>query len=300
MIALLDAQCGVLSRDQLLRLGVSDRVIHRLVRGGWLHILERGIYTRGGTLPWLGRAWAGVLLGGDDAVLGGSAAAFLHDLEKAEPSTIEVHTPRQRRPLTGYTFSRAVRQGVGEPPRTTFEATVLDLCADRDEDELAALLADAVSGRRTNPKRLLTEIARRSRVPNRALLCQMLGQVAAGSHSALERRYLVDVETPHGLPTATRQAGPHAAHRGDAWYEPYGVMVELDSRLYHSGGAAFRDQNRDNDHTLMGIITLRFGWADVTGIAVCHTAQVVADALTGRGWAGPPSTCRRCARVHDI
>ncbi len=300
MIALLDAQCGVLSRDQLLRLGVSDRVIHRLLRGGWLNVLERGIYLRGGSLSWLGRAWAGVLLGGDDAVLGGASAAFLHGLEKTEPSTIEVFTPRQRGPLTGYVFSRAVRQGVGEPPRTTYEATVLDLCADRDEDELAALLADAVSGRRTKPKSLLAEIERRTRVPNRALLCQMLGQVAGGTHSALERRYLVDVETPHGLPTATRQAGPHAAHRGDAWYQQFGVMVELDSKLHHSGGAAFRDLNRDNDHALMGIITLRFGWADVTGIAVCHTAQVVADALTARGWAGPLSPCRRCARVHDI
>ena len=82
MHALLDAQAGVLSRDQLLRSGLSHRVIDRLLADGRLARFERGIYTRGGPLTWLGRAWAGVLIGGDDAVLGGGAAAFLHELDK--------------------------------------------------------------------------------------------------------------------------------------------------------------------------------------------------------------------------
>jgi hypothetical protein len=50
-------------------------------------------------------------------------------------------------------------------------------------------------------------------------------------HSALEFRYLRDVERGHGLPTAQRQA--QAAQNGrliyrDALYRKYGVAVELD------------------------------------------------------------------------
>lgn len=251
-------------------------------------------------MTWLGRAWAGVLIGGDGAVLGGDAAAFLHGLGRLEPDLITVHTSRQLMPPAGYTFIRGLRESGGEPPRISCEATVLDLCAERDEDDLAALLADAISGRRTTPKKLLREIERRRRVPHRALLRRMLGDVSSGAHSALERRYYVDVEQGHSLPAATRQINAHADHRSDCWYQEFRLLVELDGKLHHSGSAAFRDRGRDNDHALLGLTTLRFGWSDVTGVAVCHTAQVVAAALTMRGWPGPLTSCRRCALVHDV
>ena len=262
--------------------------------------LVPGIYTRGGPLTWLGRAWAGVLLGGDHATLGGTSAAFLHGLEKAEPTRITVYTRRQVSPKTGFQFIRRTRTSGGEPPRTTYEATVVDLCADLDEDELAALLADALSSRKTKAKQLLDEIAGRRRVPHRNLLRQVLGDTSQGAHSALERRYLTDVERAHGLPAATRQAHAHAKHRNDVWYEDYGLLVELDGKAHHRGSAALHDRARDNDHALLGLITLRFGWNDVAGIAACQTAELVAAALAGRGWPGPLTPCSRCARVHDV
>lgn len=137
---------------------------------------------------------------------------------------------------------------------------MIDLCADRDEDGLAALLADALSSRRTTTERLLTEVRRRTRVRHRKLLCEVLGDVSVGAHSALERRFLLNVERAHGLPCATRQAHARTKHRSDAWYEEFGLLVELDSKLHHSGGAAFHDMTRDNDHALAGLTTLRFGW----------------------------------------
>jgi len=225
---------------------------------------------------------------------------FCTSSTKKEPPAITVYTRRQLSPLTGFTFVRGSRKSVGEPPRTTVEATVLDLCAGRDEDELAALLADALSSRKTKQKQLLAELAGRSRVPNRELLRQVLGDATSGAHSALERRYLVDVERAHGLPAAIRQSHAHAQHRNDAWYEKFGLLVELDSKEHHRGSAALRDQRRDNDHALLGLITLRFGWSDVTGSAVCDTAQLVAAALTARGWPGPVTNCPHCALVHDV
>lgn len=58
--------------------------------------------------------------------------------------------------------------------------------------------------------------------------------------------------------------------------------------------------SRDNDHTLLGLVTLRFGWRHVIGIEACTTAQMVASALVNRGWAGPLLPCRRCEQVHDV
>lgn len=300
MVALLEAQAGMISRDQLLRSGVSQRSVERMLAGGWLTRYARGVYTREGSPTWLAKAWAGVLLGGDGAVLGGESAAYLHELTRVEPDVITVHTARQLRPAPGYLFVRGLRQSTGEPPRLSYAETVLDLCAEAAEDDLAALLADAISGRRTTEKHLLRELARRSRVPRRALLRVMLGDVASGAHSALERRYLVDVERAHCLPTAIRQTHAHADHRNDCWYEEFGLLVELDGALNHTGSAAFRDRHRDNDHELLALTTLRFGWSDVAGVAACQTARYVADALTSRGWAGPFMTCRHCALVHDV
>jgi hypothetical protein len=54
-------------------------------------------------------------------------------------------------------------------------------------------------------------------------------------HSALEHRYLRDVERPHRLPRGVRQAPARNADGGrteyrDVLYEAYLVAVELDGR----------------------------------------------------------------------
>ncbi len=164
---------------------------------------------------------------------------------------------------------------------------------------MAALLADAVSQRKTTPKRLLAELSGRPRQRNRGVLRDVLGDVSRGAHSALERRYLVQVERAHHLPTAVRQQQALRSYRSDCWYDEYRLLVELDSKLHHSGGAAFRDMNRDNEHALLGLTTLRFGWRDVTGVGACHTARIVAQFLMTNGWEGPLQPCPHCRLVPD-
>lgn len=284
----------MLSRGQLIRHGVHRRVISRLLADGILGPLTPGVYTCGPGSGWLSRAWAGVLLGGEGAVLGHQAAAHLLGLRKPEPTEVAVFVQVARTPRAGWRFIRARRPSVGEPPRTSVEATVLDLCAEADEDEMAALLADAISQRRTTAKRLRAELALRPRQHKRGVLREVLGDVSQGAHSALERRYLVRVERAHGLPTAARQQHALRAHRSDSWYEEYRLLVELDSKLHHTGGAAFRDMSRDNDHALLGLTTFRFGWADLTGTGVCRTARKVARFLMASGWEGPLHPCSHC------
>ena len=300
LLALATHQAGVLSRDQLLRAGMSRAVIARMLCNGLLTTLTAGIYTRAGDTTWLGRAWAGLLIGGRSAVLGGAAAGHLQQLVREAPDVITVYTARQVTPRDGWQFIRGTRKARGEPSRTCYEATVIDLCDGRDEDALAALLADAVSSRRTSAPRLLAEVNSRGRIRHRSLLREVLGDVSQGAQSALERRFLLAVERPHALPTATRQAHAHNAHRSDAWYESFGLLVELDGTLHHRGAAAFHDMTRDNDHARAGLLTLRFGWAHVTGSAACATAHYVAATLMARGWPGPAMPCSNCSRVHSV
>lgn len=292
--ALAAVQGGVLSRRQLLEQGIGRAALARMLADGILGALTPGVYTLGPGSGWLGRAWAGILIGGEGAVLGFEAAGHLHGLVKHEPDEVTVCAPLFHVNRLGWRFLRARRTSTGEPPRTDVEATVLDLCSDKDEDQIAALLADAISGRQTTAKRLLAELAQRGRQPSRGLLRDILGDVTSGAHSALERRYLVNVERRHGLPVATRQAHAGRGHRTDAWYREYRLLVELDSKLHHNGSAGFRDVGRDNDHALEGLLTLRFGWGQVSGVTACQTALLVGQVLMSRGWEGPIQPCQHC------
>ena len=158
---------------------------------------------------------------------------------------------------------------------------------------MAAFLAEVVGRRLVDSREILRILEGQKRHRNRQLLRDILGDVSAGAHSPLEVRYLRDVERAHGLPKAIRQArvGPY---QGDALYEPYGLLVELDGRAYHQGRAFTVDMDRDNFHQLRGVVTLRFGWRQVSGDP-CGVARQVGVALTARGWPGTPTACRHCA-----
>jgi hypothetical protein len=293
--SLASAQGGVLHNTQLRELGITKREQQRLNAGGILHPFEPGVHSLLAQPTWLGRAWAGLFLGGKSAVLGLEAAAHLHGFLSDEPAEIAVFIDPTvcRVPRTGYRFIRAPRTGRGDPCRTRVEDTVLDLCEQAAEDDVIALLANVVSSHDTTPKRLLSSLGRRPQFKHRRLLKDALGEVSTGVHSVMEHRYVVRVERPHGLPPAFRQAHVLSAHRTDDWYREYGLIVELDSKLHHVGAAAFEDMARDNEHALAGATTLRFGWIDVTDGA-CMAARLVGRALAQRGWPGPLTTCRNC------
>jgi len=292
LLTLAERQAATLSREQLLGHGVSDRVIQRLLRDGRLHRICQGIYATGDG-GWWQQAWAGVLIGGPRAVLGGAAAGYLQGLIREPPDQVVVHTPHWRPRDPRWRLVRSPRTGSGEPPRTRIPQTVVDLAAELDADGIVAIVAEAVGRKRVRPEEIRRVLAATSRHPNRALLEDLLSEVVAGSHSPLEVRYARAVERAHGLPVAERQRGPLAAYRGDVWYSDYGVIVELDGRAYHRGRTALDDMDRDNDHQLVGVVTLRFGWRQVAATP-CQVAATVAQALTDRGWPRHPRPCSRC------
>lgn len=292
LLTLAERQAATLSREQLLGLGISDRVIQRLLRDGRLSRICQGIYATGEG-GWLQQAWAGVLIGGPRAVLGGAAAGYLQGLIVQPPDQVLVHTPNWRPRDPRWRLSRSPRTGGGEPPRTRIPQTVVDLAAEFDADGIVAVVAEAVGRKRVRPEEIRRVLAAASRHPNRALLEDLLREVVAGSRSPLEVRYAREVERTHRLPVAERQLSPLSAYRGDVWYSEYGVIVELDGRAYHRGQTALDDMDRDNDHQLVGVVTLRFGWRQMA-VAPCRVAATVAQALTARGWSGTPRRCSRC------
>ncbi|MFS3128191.1 hypothetical protein ACLM5J_07275 [Nocardioides sp. Bht2] len=71
---------------------------------------------------------------------------------------------------------------------------------------MIAVLADAVRSRRTTSARLLDTLSRRNRVRGRRLIAEVLTDVAHGTCSVLEHRYLTEVERAHALPAGEPQA----------------------------------------------------------------------------------------------
>ncbi len=306
LLRLAGLQAGVVTREQALGLGLTDRVLSRLGRDQW-RALGRGLYLTSGAAPsWEAWAWAGVLAGGDGARLGPRASGWRHGLldEPPMPVDVLVDWTMRRRPTEHWFFLRerpGSRTGrtLPDPPRLTVEDALLDLAADAGETQIIALVTGAVQSRRTTPARLSRALGQRSRQPSRPLVLAAIADAAIGAHSALEVSYLRDVERAHGLPTGRRQQSPSGLpHFTDVDYDRYLLLVELDGALYHSGLQAFWDLDRDNVHALLHRLTLRYSWFHVRENP-CRVAAQVARHLTARGWTGTPTRCPRCFAVPD-
>lgn len=290
LLRLLDAQSGCVSTEQARALGLSRGAGARLVAEGWWTHTAWGMYVRGDqgfeTL-----AWAGLVLAGPGAVIGGGAALHLHGLADV-PVTVDVWSPRQmKRGDSRWRFRRGLRVGRGEPSRLSIEAAVVDLSGELSEGDLLVLLGRAVGSGRTTRQRLCREVEGRPTVARRPLLIEVLAGDLRGVDSPMERRYVRDVERPHGLPRSLRQV-QLAGGRVDGYLEQYGLITEIDGFEVHRLRRR-RDNERDALHAASGLLTLRFDSSEVVGDP-CGVALRVARVLSARGWPGPFRHCRRC------
>ena len=294
---LAEQQRGILTSQQLRRDGVSRNAINAKLRLGRWQRIHRGVYaTFTGELGRLAVLWAAALSAGPGAVLSHQTAAELAGLSTRPSELIHVTVPSHRRVrrtqgIVIHISARAVdaRHPAKLPPQTRIEETVLDLVdAARTIDVAGAWLTRALGSRLTTQAKLRHALELRAKIRWRSELSELLTSDSAGLHSILERRYQRDVERPHGLPRAARQvqfrSGDHNEYR-DVLYEPYCTAIELDGDSAHAGGARWRDIQRDNAAAATGIVTLRYGWFDVTQTP-CLVAAEVARVLAGQGFAG--------------
>jgi hypothetical protein len=298
-----DEQCGVVTRGQALAYGLTADGIRAHLRAGRWQRLFRSVYaTFSGPVPRRSMLWAATLRAGPDAMLSHQSAAELIGLIDEPAPLVHVTVAAQRRisPIPGVVLHQSSRTDkichpTRLPPQTRIEETVVDLTQTSVSlGEALGVIAKACGRRLTRPERIVESLAERKKVRWREELLATLGDVAAGAHSALELRYLRDVERAHGLPRGGRQ---HAVTRSggrlyeDVRYAEFGVVVELDGRAAHPDEARWRDMRRDNASVMDGRRVLRYGWADVTG-QPCAVANQVVTVLRAAGWRGVTRRCR--------
>jgi Transcriptional regulator, AbiEi antitoxin len=290
-------QTGVLSAAQLVGAGLSREALSSLVRSGRWQRPYRGVYAAfSGELPRTAELWAAVLAAGPGAMLSYESAAEVAGLNEKPGRVIHLTVPAARRVtripgLRVHVSERAedARHPARLPPQTTVEETVLDLAAAAVQpDDAVGWVTRALGRRLTTQAELRAALALRRRMRWRTELIWLLSPEAEGLHSVLEFRYTRDVECPHGLPAGSRQAefrvGSRKAFR-DRSYQRYLTVVELDGRATHTIDKRWDDIRRDNATSAGGILTLRYGWLDVTQ-RPCRVAAEVALALSARGFQG--------------
>jgi hypothetical protein len=306
---LLAAQAGVVARWQAPSVGLATAVIDARVRRGRWQPLYRGVYAAfTGPPSRESFLWGAVLRAGPGAALSYDTAAELDGLTEIRTAAIHVTV------LSEHQFTPAGRHCPGAPriivhqsarlaaalhparvpPRTRVEETVVDLVqTSASFDEALSWLTAACAGRRTTPAALRRAMGERTRLRWRAALAGALADIGSGVHSVLEYRYSRDVARSHGLPPALRQAPMMRESRAqylDNLYQEFGVAVELDGQVAHRAKDRRADKRRDNFFTAEGIVTLRYGWTDVTERR-CETAAEIGRTLTRHGWAGQLTRC---------
>jgi very-short-patch-repair endonuclease/predicted transcriptional regulator of viral defense system len=256
--ALATRQHGVVSREQLRRIGLSEDEIDRRIRAGRLHPIHRGVYAVGHRrLSREGRYLAAVLASGEGAVLSHRSAADLWELRASTEDRIEVTVPAHRR---GDSRIR-IRQW-GLDPRETMTRhgirvtkplrTLLDLAACVPQTELERAIRQAVYQRLTTTALLADAVYARAghrgmKQMRRTLI--HLGEAPGLIRSKLEQEFLAFLRR-HRLPFPELNVELRIGNRkieADCVWRQQRVIVELDGRDAHDSAPAFEsDRARDS------------------------------------------------------
>jgi Transcriptional regulator, AbiEi antitoxin len=194
-------QHGLISLEQLRRLGIDRRTVHQRVRAGRLHPVHDGVYAVG--FPTLTRdrqLMAAVLACGPDAVLSHRSAAELWGFRPDGRDSVDITAPGRRgRSPRGIDAHRHSSLQVSDvtrvhgTPCTSVERTLLDLAALVPVWELRKAIAEAEVLRLLDQARLRRLIQRsrgRRGVARLRLVLDGLHPQTERTRSELERRFL--------------------------------------------------------------------------------------------------------------
>lgn len=192
------------STAQFLRLGGSRKQLDRLVRETRGARLAQGVYAIVQQPSWGGLAWAGLLIAGPHAVLGGRAAGHPHGLWEA-PSSIDVWSSTRPSWIRGpWRFRVGARSGHGSPPRVDHPTAVLEAASELDGRALSTCIYGALNTRRTSAPSLSARLADFPQLPRRAVIEEALRMADGAVESVLEEASLKLIRV-HSLPTGCRQ-----------------------------------------------------------------------------------------------
>jgi hypothetical protein len=269
---LLDQQFSVVSRGQLLGLGMKDNAMQWRVRAGgpWQALLP-GVYLgMTGAPNLLQKEVAALLYAGPDSLVTGPVALMHHGRPSREVlEAIDVLVPAGRQRCdTGFVRLHRTRRMPSQimssgPVRFVLVARAVADTARllAEVRDVRAVVADAVQRGRCTVAELGEEL-RDGPVKGSARFRSVLGEVAEGIRSSAEGD-LRDLIRAARLPTPLYNAALYVdgtfLTRPDAWWPEAGVAVEVDSYEWHLSPAQW-DRTRAR-HDLMGsagIIALHF------------------------------------------
>ena len=273
--ALAAAQHGVVSRSQLLALGLGrHRIEHRLAARR-LQQVHRGVYAFGHrVLTVEGRWMAAVMAGGNGAVLSHASAATAWQLRPLGSGAIHVTVPGDggRRRRAGLRVHRSSTIEVGDStthlaiPITVPARTLTDLAATLRGRPLEQAVDRAEQLRLVDFADLARRLTAHPTRPGSPSLRAVLSRYTAGStvtRSEMEERFLALCDD-HGLPRPEANTRIEGEEVDFAWRDAR-LIVEVDGYAYHRSPSAFEsDRERDVMLVLAGWQVFRFTWTQIS------------------------------------
>lgn len=281
--AIAGRQHGLVTRAQLLEVGLSPAAVGRRLQAGRLRALHRGVYLLGPLPHERTVDMAAVLAGGPTALLSHTSALRLwriRESDVARPIHVTVAScGRGRRP--GIRFHRVAALAEDEHsvvdgvPTTSAARALVDAAGilGTGEIERAAAVAER-EGIITSHE--LAELPRRyRRRPGIAAIRAIVeeGASPAFTRSEAERRCLALLRAA-GLPRpqANVPVGPYEL---DLLWPSEGVAIEIDGRTHHSSRPRFEgDRRKDNWLRARGIEVIRLTWRQITRDAFPTAVQI--------------------------
>jgi very-short-patch-repair endonuclease len=287
-------QHGVVSRSQLLGIGVSSAAIGRRVAAGHLRPVCVGVYQVGLIAGAQAKEMAAVLVAGPGAVLSHWSALRLWGLNDAAPArpihvSVPGHWVRMR---PGIVFHRtrhldpkecSIHAGI---PVTSPLRSLVDLAGTLGSRELTGAVAAAERAGLLGPADRESLDARYRGHRGVVLLRTLLeaGGTQAFTRSEAERRFLELLRSAELPPAQTNV--PQGPFELDFFWPDSNLAVEVDGFTFHRSRAAFENDRRKDAWLLtQGIRMMRVTWKQITREPIVVAVRV-AQALAGSGEPG--------------
>lgn len=301
---LLEKQLCVVSRGQLLTMGMTDNAMQYRIRshGPWQTLLP-GVYLGvSGAPSLLQKQMAALLYAGPNSLITGPTALMHYNIRSGpDLDIIDVLVParRQRRSDGFARLHRTTRMPerftslgplrLAPVPRALADAA-RQLTRLRD---VRAVVAGSVQQGSCTVSQLADELGS-GPVKHSAMFRAALAEVADGIRSAAEgdlRDLIRKARLPTPLFNPSLYDGDTFIAKPDAWWPDAGVAAEADSREWHLSPADWdRTRHRHDVMAAAGIIALHFSPRQIRREPLT-VAQMLRDALS-RGLNRPPLPIR--------
>lgn len=289
-------QHGVVTRSDLMAIGMRPDTIRSWLRSGRIAPLHRGVYLLGSLVGTLRPAWhremAAVLACGRSAAVSQWSALWLRRLVPAKPGgpsgAVHLSLTGGRCRQTGIIAHRVSAlppedvEIVDGIPATKLPRTILDVAQNARPRSLEQVIARAERMGQLDRSALVERLEQAGPIPGTRLLRAILSGTSppAFTRSEAEERFLELVRSAE-LPEPESNASVGGLELDFLW-RTYGVAVEVDGFAYHSSRPSFeRDRARDFALGAEGVQVHRVTWRQIEAtphVVVSRLASVLTRA----------------------